>query len=130
MNVLEQATKSNSAQRVLHRSGSIVVVTILGVVGVVCSAWIAYIGARKQVHVLPLLFIAAGFVFGWWLAFACRKEIRSLQDGGALDEIQSGTTVNTALELALRTINNVLFYCFVTMLASLVFIGYLLRVCP
>jgi hypothetical protein len=130
MNLHERTTKNNSAQRVRHRSGSFLVVTILGLVGIVCSGWIAYIGAHKQVHILPILFVAAGFVFAWWLALACRKEIRALQDGGALDEIQSGTPVNTALELTLRTINNVLFYCFVTMLALLVFIGFLLKGCP
>lgn len=127
MKVLERTTKNNSAERVLSRSGGFLVSTILGLAGVVCSGWIAYVGAHKQVHVLPILFIAAGFVIAWWLAFACRKEIRALQDGGALDEIRPGTAVNTALDLTLRTINNVLFYCFLTMLALLVFIGFILK---
>ena len=50
--------------------------------------------------------------------------------GGALDEIRPEATVNAVLELAFRTLDSVLFYCFVSMLALLGFIGFLLKVRP
>ncbi len=125
----EQTTKNHSVgSRNLFRPGSFLVVTALGLAGVLCSCWIAYIaGQYRSSFALPSIFAACGFMSAWWLAFAYREEVRELFMGGSFEDLRPGTPVTAALELALRTLNSVLFYCFVTNLALLAFIWFLLR---
>jgi hypothetical protein len=48
--------------------------------------------------------------------------------GGSIEDVRPDS-LDAALEVAIQTLNNVLFYCFVTMLASLALIGFLLKRC-
>lgn len=126
----DQGPKSASSRRTasplsLFPLGEFIVITVLGLAGILIVCWIEYLGQLYW----PAFFacgvvIGVGFGYSWWLAFRCREFVRALYLGGSLSEIDS---ITDALENSFGTLRKVLQYCFVAMLVSLACIGYLLK---
>src|SRR5947208_16759579 len=93
--------------------GSLIIVTALGLIGILFSLFLAYFGNQhKSAFALPPILVACGFGFSWWLAFDYHGTLRAIH---ANTLVKTGSTepgADGALKLATRTLDSVLVYCF------------------
>lgn len=121
----EDDEATNSGEHKSTGNGSLIIVTGLGLIGTLFSLFLAYLGSqRKSAFALPPILTGCGFGFSWWLAFEYHGTLRSLLAGTL---VKGGSTEQGALKLAARTLDSVLSYCFIAMLALLAYAAVLLK---
>jgi hypothetical protein len=114
--------------RSAYRSGVFITVTALCLFGGLGDLYVVsrYWHKLSSVSVAGFWIFACGFVGPWWRALRYHGRLQQLYMEGSIEKIEPGSAMDVALDIAMRAMNDSLFFCFTTMLAMLRYIAYLL----